>query len=91
MLISNWFTCQTLRALAMHGESSYKNNYCAKRSLRSDWQFGGLQIMSFFFSFFRKVITFCEEDMRVGTGPERLGGLTHDFEADPKVTPLQID
>ena len=39
----------------------------------------------------RKIITFCEEDLRVGTGTERLGGLTHDFEADPKVTPLQID
>ena len=39
----------------------------------------------------REIITFCEEDLRVGTGPERLGGLTHDFEADPKVTPLKID
>ena len=39
----------------------------------------------------RKIITFCEGDRRVGTGPERLGGLTHDFEADPKVTPLKID
>ena len=39
----------------------------------------------------REIITFCEGDRRVGTGPERLGGLTHDFEADPKVTPLKID
>ena len=36
----------------------------------------------------RKVITFCEEDLRVGTGPVRLGSLTHDSEAAPKVTTL---
>ena len=39
-------------------------------------------------SLLRKVITFCEEDLRVGTGPVRLGSLTHDSEAAPKVTPL---
>ena len=39
----------------------------------------------------RKVITFCEEDLRVGTGPVRLGSLTHDSEAAPKVTSLKID
>ena len=39
----------------------------------------------------RKIITFCEEDLRVGTGPVRLGSLTHDSEAAPKVTPLKID
>ena len=38
--------------------------------------------------FSRKVITFYEEDLRVGTGPVRLGSLTHDSEAAPKVTPL---
>ena len=36
----------------------------------------------------RKIITFCEEDLRVATGPVRLGSLTHDSEAAPKVTPL---
>ena len=39
----------------------------------------------------RKVITFYRKDLRVGTGPERLGSLTHDSEAAPKVTPLKID
>ena len=36
----------------------------------------------------RKVITFCEEDLMWGTGPVRLGSLTHDFEAGPKMTRL---
>ena len=36
----------------------------------------------------RKVITFYRKDLRVGTGPERLGSLTHDSEAAPKVTSL---
>jgi len=31
---------------------------------------------------------FCEEDLRVGTGPVRLGSLKHDFEAAPKMTCL---
>jgi len=65
------------------GESSY---LCAKRSLRWDWQIKTLEILFSFFS--RKVITFCEEDLRVWTGPVRLGSLTHDSEAAPKVTPL---
>ena len=39
----------------------------------------------------RKVITFYRKDLRVGTGPERLGSLTHDSEAAPKVTSLKID
>ena len=36
----------------------------------------------------RKIITFCGEDLRGWTGPVRLGSLTHDSEAAPKVTPL---
>ena len=39
----------------------------------------------------RKVITFCGEDLRGVTGPMRLGSLTHDSEAAPKVTSLKID
>ena len=36
----------------------------------------------------RKIITFCGEDLRGWTGPVRLGSLTHDSEAAPKVTSL---
>ena len=36
----------------------------------------------------RKIITFCGEDLRGVTGPVRLGSLTHDSEAAPKVTSL---
>ena len=36
----------------------------------------------------RKIITFCEEDLRGWTGPVRFGSLTHDSEAAPKVTSL---
>ena len=39
-------------------------------------------------SLLRKVITFYRKDLRVGTGPERLGSLTHDSEGAPKVTCL---
>ena len=39
----------------------------------------------------RKIITFCEEDLRVATGSVRLGSLTHDSEAALKVTSLKID
>ena len=36
----------------------------------------------------RKIITFYRKDLRCVTGPVRLGSLTHDFEAGPKVTRL---
>ena len=36
----------------------------------------------------RKIITFYRKDLRWGTGPVRLGSLTHDSEAAPKVTSL---
>ena len=71
-------------------------HFCAKRSLLREALFTlrlakqnlGNPVLLLLLLLLRKVITFYEEDLRVGTGPVRLGSLTHDSEAAPKVTPL---
>ena len=68
---------------------------CAKRSLREALftlrlakQNLANPVLLLLLLLLRKIITFCGEDLRGWTGPVRLGSLTHDSEAAPKVTSL---